>query len=76
MGRVANAVMLHSRLRPDMPLLQVLQITRSLGKKLSDTPERWGWTDDGGDQVQLEFEGGKLRSWTLQRAADEGRAAP
>ena len=67
-GHVDNAVMLHSKLRQGMLLMQVLQITKSLGQKLSETPERWGWSDAAGDRVQLEFEGGRLRAWTLQRA--------
>ncbi len=68
MGHVDNAVMLHSKLRPGMLLMQVLPITKSLGRKLAESPETWGWADDGGDEVQLVFAGGKLQSWTLKRA--------
>ncbi len=38
-GHVDSAVMLHSRLRPGMTLLQVLTLTHSLGKRLSESPE-------------------------------------
>jgi hypothetical protein len=69
-GQVGNAVMLHSRLEPGMLLMQVLQITRSLGRKVADSPETWGWSDTGGDEVQLVFAGGRLQSWTLKRAAE------
>jgi uncharacterized protein (DUF58 family) len=68
-GRVNNAVMLNARLKRGMLLMQVLPLTRSLGLKLSESPESWGWTDGGGDRVRLVFEGGKLQSWTLERAA-------
>ena len=51
-----------------MLLMQVLPITKSLGRKLAESPETWGWADDGGDEVQLVFAGGKLQSWTLKRA--------
>ncbi len=74
-GHVDNAVMLQSKLQQGMLLMQVLQITKSLGRKLSESPESWGWTDTGGDQLRLVFEGGKLQSWTLSRAADEARPA-
>jgi hypothetical protein len=68
-GQVDNAVMLNARLRRGMLLMQVLPLTRSLGLKLSESPESWGWADAGGDRVRLVFEGGKLQSWTLERAA-------
>jgi uncharacterized protein (DUF58 family) len=73
-GHVDSAVMLHSKLKTGMTLSQVLPLTRSLGTRLSDTPERWGWADPGGARVSLEFDGGKLQSWTLARdeAASEG----
>jgi len=73
-GHVDSAVMLHSQLEAGMTLLQVLVITRSLGSKLSDTPERWGWADPGGARVSLEFDGGKLQSWQLSR--DDGVDLP
>ena len=74
-GHVDSAVMLHSRLKAGMPMLQVLTLTRSLGRRLSETPERWAWADAGGARVELRFEGGKLQSWTLRRAADVPAAA-
>jgi hypothetical protein len=67
-GTVDSAVMLHSKLTAGMTLLQVLQITRSLGTRLQESPERWGWADAGGARVTLEFDAGKLRHWALERA--------
>ena len=73
-GHVDSAVMLHSKLKTGMTLSQVLPLTRSLGTRLSDAPERWGWADPGGARISLEFDGGKLQSWALTRdeAAAEG----
>lgn len=72
-GQVESALMLHSRLKPGLSLLQVLVLTRSLGTRLSERPESWGWADAGGARVRLEFDRGKLQRWSLQRA-DEADA--
>ena len=75
-GHVDNALVLHSKLQTGMTLLQVLVLTRSLGTKLGDAPERWGWADAGGARLSLEFCGGKLRAWELMRDAPAPEAAP
>ncbi len=72
-GHVDSAVMLHSRLRPGMTLLQVLALTHSLGRRESESPEVWGWADPGGARISLELRDGKLQRWTLRR---EDEAAP
>ncbi len=73
-GHVDSAVMVHSRLKAGMTLSQVLPLTRSLGTRLAESPERWGWADPGGARISLQFERGKLQSWRLSRdeAAAEG----
>ena len=71
-GHVGSAVMLHSQLKAGMTLVQVLTQTHSLGNKLGDAPERWGWADPGGVRVELVFDAGKLSSWKLVR--DEAAA--
>ena len=73
-GHVDSAVMLHSKLKQGMTLMQVLPLTRSLGTRLAESPERWGWADPGGARISLQFERGKLQSWRLSRdeAAAEG----
>ena len=72
-GQVANAVMLHARLKPGMRLPEVLVLTRALGQKVSEdtaaATESWAWTDAGGDTVQLTLRDGRLERWELQRAA-------
>jgi hypothetical protein len=69
-GRIDSAVMLHSQLQSGMRLMQVVQLTRSLGRKVGDAPERWAWADTGGAMVTLAFEQGRLVSWDLARAAE------
>jgi hypothetical protein len=73
-GHVGSAVMLQSKLEVGMTLMQVLVITRSLGTKLGEAPERWGWADPGGARVSLVFDDGKLQSWQLSR--DDGTDLP
>lgn len=67
-GSLRNAVMLQSRLRPGLVLLEVLPLTGSLGVKTADEPETYLWTDAGGDSVSVVFRQGKVESWQLQRA--------
>jgi uncharacterized protein (DUF58 family) len=73
-GHVDSVVMLHSQVKAGMTLMQVLATTRSLGRKLGESPERWGWVDPGGARISLEFHDGKLRSWALTR--DDAVDAP
>ena len=68
-GSVPNAVMLHSKLARGMTLPQVLKLTRSLGREVSAQPEIWAWADAGGDEVQVELQGGRVARWDLKRAA-------
>jgi len=70
-GRVTRAVMLHSRLREGMTLVQVLALTGSLGEQV-DPPagggdESWRWRDNGDASVTVSLNGGRVRSWALQR---------
>jgi hypothetical protein len=72
-GAVGSAVMLNAQLKAGMTLLQVIQLTRSLGRQLSaegEQPERWEWADEGGSRVTLELAGGRLAKWDLTRPAD------
>nr|WP_316642395.1 hypothetical protein [uncultured Roseateles sp.] len=66
-GKVASAVMLHTKLREGMKLMDVIAIARSLGLRVSDTPEVWRWEDEGGVSVELEFAGGRCVRHTLKR---------
>jgi uncharacterized protein (DUF58 family) len=66
-GRVGSAVMLHSRLKPGLRLVDVIGMTRSLGERVSESPEVWRWRDDGGATLILEFDGARLAQWRLER---------
>lgn len=74
-GHVASAVMLHAKLHPRMTLAQVIALTRSLGRRVSDAPEVWAWTDPGGNEVRVTLEAGRVTQWSLARAGDDGAAA-
>lgn len=78
-GYVGSAVMLNARLKPRMPLLNVIGLTRSLGERLSAEgvePEVYRWRDPGDSLVTTEFEGGRLVRWQLQRPPPEAPPQP
>ena len=69
-GYVDSAVMLNARLRPNLTLLHVIGLARSLPEHLSpkdQQPEVFRWTDGSGSHVTCEFAGGRLASWVLER---------
>ncbi|WP_198971274.1 glycerate kinase [Xylophilus sp. ASV27] len=69
-GYVGSAVMLNAKLRPRLPLLHVVALTKSLGQQQSpaDTqPEVFRWTDGGGSYVDCTFAEGRLVHWQLTR---------
>ena len=67
-GQVSSAVMLHAKLQPGMPLMAVIKLTRSLGRKVRDEPETFAWRDESGAEVEIEFAGGRCQVWRLTRA--------
>jgi hypothetical protein len=76
-GQVPSAAMLHAKLGSGMRLPQVLAVTRSLGRRVADTPETWAWRDEGGDEVKVELHDGRVTAWRLQRKVDgAGDAQP
>ncbi len=66
-GYVPSAVMLHSKLRIGLPMLQIVKLTKSLGTRLSESPEVWAWADESGAEVRIVFDKGLCASWTLNR---------
>lgn len=74
-GLVPNAVMLHSKVRPGMRLLDILPVTRSLGRKLADEPETFEWADEAGDRVVIELTKGLVTAARLERAGAVADAA-
>jgi hypothetical protein len=79
-GQVGSAVMLNAKLRKGLRLIDILPLTRSLGRQVGTDPERWVWQDEGGAEVEIELRSGLLTRWTLRRTeppaqAEEARAA-
>lgn len=66
-GHVDSAVMLHTKLRLRMTLLQVITMTRSLGRRLEGEPERWMWRDESGAVVTIHVDRGRVTRWNLER---------
>jgi hypothetical protein len=69
LGQVPSAVMFQAGLRPGLTMLQIVATTRSLGRKVDGSDDDWLWADVGGDSVRLHFEGARLATWQLERAA-------
>lgn len=69
-GYVDSAVMLNAKLRPNVNLLHVMALTRSLGESLpadGKDQEVFRWSDSGNSSVTCIFQAGKLTHWTLHR---------
>ena len=69
-GTVPSAVMLQAGLALGLPMLKVVGLTKSLGRKLADTPETWRWRDASGASVEIVFEHGRVTRWKLERPDD------
>jgi hypothetical protein len=71
-GFVDSAVMLNAKLKPNVPLMHVIALTRSLGQLESEKdtqPEIYTWTDGTQSTVRCEFREGRLAHWELTRPA-------
>lgn len=66
-GHIDSAVMLNAKLAADKPLLDVLRLTKSLGRKVAEDPETFVWTDPGGASVRVLLKDGRVGSWQLER---------
>lgn len=74
-GRIDSAVMLHSKLKTGMSLLEILPLTRSLGLKVADAPETFVWTDESDASVRVELVNGRCTAWRLERPEPEPPAS-
>jgi hypothetical protein len=68
LGHVDSALMFNAKLHVGLRLPEVIAMTRSLGRKVSDAPEVFAWRDAGGDEVELEFADGRCVRWQLRRS--------
>lgn len=66
-GHVVSVVMLNAKLKVGMPMIQVVALTRSLGKKVPHTAETYLWTDAGGLELIVTFDNGRCKNWELKR---------
>lgn len=68
-GSVPSAVMLHTKLKVGMALIEILPITGSLGKLQPGAgaagEEHYVWQDAGGRRLVAVLQDGRLRSWEL-----------
>ena len=66
LGHVDSAVMLNAKLQPGLQMLQVLALTKSLGRQTDANGDVFVWADDGGAEVVV----------TLPAAARRAGSAP
>ena len=75
-GHVDSAVMLNAKLKPGLQMLQVLTLTRSLGRRVRPDAEIYAWSDAGGSEVVVTFDGGRCKRWVLERPVEPGTDPP
>ena len=68
-GHVDSAVMLNAKLREGLQMLQVLALTKSLGRRVDPDGEVYEWIDEGGSKVVVTFANGRCKRWQLERPA-------
>lgn len=74
LGEVGSAVMVHAKLRRGMRLIEILPLTRSLGRKVADDPETFEWRDASGAVVRVQLRRGRCTDWWLTRADGQAPA--
>lgn len=74
MGEVGSAVMLHSKLREGMTLLEIVALTRSLGRKTREQPQTFEWRDASGAVVEVVLERGRCVRHELTREPGDAAA--
>ena len=66
-GHIDSAVMLNAKLAVGLPMIRIVALTRSLGKRVAEAPETWAWADAAGSEVQIVFDKGRCKRWVLNR---------
>jgi hypothetical protein len=66
-GHIDSAVMLNAKLAAGLPMIRIVTLTRSLGKRVAEEPETWAWADASGSEVQVVFDKGRCKRWVLNR---------
>ena len=75
-GHVVSVVMLNAKLTAGMPMIRVVALTRSLGKRMAGSAETYLWTDAGELELVVTFDHGRCKSWQLNRPAQMGGTTP
>ena len=70
LGHIDSAVMLNAKLRAGMQMLQVLTLTKSLGRRVDPGADVYEWADEGGSKVVVTFANGRCKRWQLERPVD------
>ena len=68
-GHIDSAVMFNAKLSAGLPMIRVVTLTKSLGKRVAEQPETWAWADASGSEVRIVFDKGRCKSWVLARPA-------
>ncbi|MDH5539519.1 MAG: hypothetical protein OEY03_08955 [Rhizobacter sp.] len=66
-GHVPSAVMLQPKLKAGMSMIQLISMTRSLGRRLPGPAESFAWADAGGVELIVNFEKGRCKDWQMIR---------
>ena len=68
-GHIDSAVMLNAKLSAGLPMIRIVTLTKSLGKRMAEAPETWAWADASGSSVTIVFDKGRCKRWALTRPA-------
>jgi hypothetical protein len=69
-GHIDSAVMLNAKLSAGLPMIRIVTLTRSLGKRITEAPETWAWADASGSSVTIVFDKGRCKTWVLNRPVE------
>ena len=69
-GHVDSAVMLNATLSAGLPMVRIVTLTKSLGRRIAEAPETWVWADASGADVTIVFERGRCKRWALNRPVE------
>ena len=69
-GHVDSAVMLNAKLSAGLPMVRIITLTKSLGKRVTEAPQTWVWTDASGSGVTIVFARGRCKRWALNRPVE------
>ncbi len=69
-GHVDSAVMLNAKLSAGLPMVRIVTLTKSLGRRIAEAPETWVWADASGADVTIVFAKGRCKRWALNRPVE------